>query len=122
MSIFIIKANDILPALAATLDEARGIHVDATGTTVLLHYKRRPTAERPHSVPITRLATFIPPNTARYNWADGETRKPGIYDACWIFTLPDGTTFQQTFEFEIVETGANPRYDLFDILSPFPLK
>ncbi len=95
---FIIKLGDEVPNLRVGVAACD----DHTGTTVVLRYRRRATEHKPGGEIITRDAVFEPPAGVRYDW-QGENREVGTYDAEWIFTQADGTTFTQPFIFSVVE-------------------
>lgn len=91
-----IKAHDRLPIVEATLGFDDGTLVaDLTGCTVNFIMRRQDAPTGPAKV--NALAELVTPSRGqvRYSWVGTDTDTPGLYNAEWQVTYPDGR--KQTF-------------------------
>lgn len=95
MSDYVLKANDTLPVVGATLTYAGGGVVDLTGATVTFIMRKKggplpPKVDKPAEV-VDATA-----GTVRYVWVPADTNQPGEYDAEWEVVFPNNGG-KQTF-------------------------
>lgn len=91
MADFAIKKGDLFPTLITTLEYDDGSPVDLTGYDALEFSMRWP--DRPDTPIIGGAPTIIgdPENgVVEYVWKPGETDIPGVYQAKWRVTYPEG--------------------------------
>lgn len=101
---FTIKQGDTSPAILATLDDADGNAVDITGASVRLHLRSYGSAQTYLDV----AATIVTPASGlvRYQWSEGDTDTPGVYEA----------EFEVTYDGGAVETFPNANYRIIEIV------
>ena len=95
MSDFFLKRNDLLPVLAATLEDADGA-IDLAGATVKLLMRDRALG----TVKVNAAATVVQvgdgtdgsKGKVSYTWAGTNTDTAGTYDAEWQITFSTGKT------------------------------
>lgn len=90
---FYVKAGDISPALRTNLLDGFGDRVNLTNATARFHMRELKTK----TTVLDALATVADDRlgVVQYNWKPGETSTPGIYQAEFEITYPDGS--QETF-------------------------
>lgn len=90
MSTFYIKRNDLLPVLAATLQDTAGA-INLTDCTIAFTMRNRASG----TVTVSAAAAAIvsaAAGTVTYTWAGTDTDTAGTYDAEWRITTSGGKT------------------------------
>lgn len=86
-----VKQNDTAPSAAATLRDG-GEAIDLTGATVRFNMALQ---NSPTKVSAAGVVSDAPNGRVRYDWVEGDTDTPGVYQCEWEVTWGDGTV--QTF-------------------------
>ena len=114
----IVQGN--LPTLNATLKGPTGAPVDLTGATVAIQIQLAPAG-----INFSGSATVASdPTTGQvsFQFSQGQTDVPGVYQAQWVVTLNGAETIHPTsgyFYFEIVPPLPLPQPTSFTLLSDF---
>ena len=89
-----IKANDRAPSIQATLSVG-GTPVDLSASGTAVKFIMAPSPGGTPTVNATAVIVDATHGIVRYDWAAGDTVKPGNYEAEWQITWSDGR--EQTF-------------------------